>query len=222
MEKFLNRVIPLSGQLLVMLYLKNKNLQATRFLSLFFSFPSLCPPLFFSLCTFVSASLKNIESPLGSKEIKPVNPKGNQPWIFIGRTEAVTPILWPPDAKSPLMEKTLILGKIEGRRRRGWQRMKRLDGITDSMSLSKLREIVKDREAWHAAVHGVAKSRTRLSNWTMKSINAHFLVLKVVLWLHKMLPLGEAGWRIYGNFLQYFCNFSTSLNLSQNVKAFLF
>ena len=166
MEKFLNRVIPLSGQLLVMLYLKNKNLQATRFLSLFFSFPSLCPPLFFSLCTFVSASLKNIESPLGSKEIKPVNPKGNQPWIFIGRTEAETPILWPPDAKSPLMEKTLILGKIEGRRRRGWQRMKRLDGITDSMSLSKLREIVKDREAGCAEVHGVSKSQTQLSNWT--------------------------------------------------------
>ena len=79
------------------------------------------------------------------KEIKPVHPKGNQPWIFMGRTdaEAGTPILWPPDANSQLIEKTLMLGKIEGRRRRGWQRIRRLDDITDSMdmSLSKLQEL---------------------------------------------------------------------------------
>ena len=107
---------------------------------------------------------KTLESPLDCKEIQPVHPKGDQSWVFIGRAdvEAETPILWPPDANS--FEKTLMLGKIEGRRRRGQQRMRWLDAITDlvDMSLSKLQEMVKDREAWPAAVHGVEKTWTGL------------------------------------------------------------
>ena len=112
---------------------------------------------------------RRLESLL-DKEIKPVNPKGNQPWIFTERTdaEAKTPILWPPDAKSHSLQKTLMMEKIEGKRRSGWQRIRWLDSIIDSVdtNLSKLRKILKDSKAWRAAVHEVAKSQTRLSNWT--------------------------------------------------------
>ena len=127
---------------------------------------------------------KTLESPLDCEEIQPVHPKGVQSWMFIGRTdvEAEAAILWPPAMKTWLIEKTLKLGKIEVRRRRGWQRMRWLYGITDSMDmgLGGLRELVMDREAWCAVVHGVASVihdwATEL-NWTLINILRNILGL---------------------------------------------
>ena len=129
---------------------------------------------------------KTFENPLDCKEIKSVDSRWNPPWILIERTDAEgeTPILWWPDVKTDSLEKILMLEKIEGRRRRGRQRMKCLDGIIESMdmTLSKLWELVMDRESWHAAE--VAKIQTQLTNWT------DWLP---ILWYFLRLPLGFPG-----------------------------
>ena len=129
--------------------------------------------------------------PLDSKKIKLVNSQGNQYRMFIGRydIEVEAPILWPP-YENWLIEKTLMLGKIEGRRRRGWQRMRRFYGFTDSMdmSFSKPWDLVSDREAWHFAVHGITKSGTQLSNWTELNLYAYIILCQMLSYISNSTP----------------------------------
>ena len=162
---------------------------------------------------------KTFESPLDSKEIRPVNPKGNQSWTFIGKTdaEAEAPIRWSPDVKSWLTGKDLMLGKIECKKTRGWQRMRWLGGIIDSVDMNlrrfkfKLWKIVKDRGVWHAAVRGVAKSRTQLSDWTITTRTMLNLKLKIILFIYHM------SWLYCSCFILYIVHWHTRFIKGENI-----
>ena len=149
------------------------------------------------------------ESPLDSKEIKPVNPKGNQLWIFIERIDTEAPFLWPPDAKGWLIGRFPDAWKDwEGRRRREWQRMRWLDGIINSMDmgLNKLWEIVKDRKAWHAVAREITKSQTRFSDWA--NVPKGMMTTNHSLWqifaLSRTLTFEQVYWLPDYIFLKFF------------------
>ena len=159
-------------------------------------------------CFWTMVLEKTLESPLDCKGIQPVHPKGNQSWIFTGRTDVEAELQYFSHMmqRTDSLEKTLMLGKIEGERRRGQQRMKWLDDITElnDMSLTKPQELVMDREAWHVGIHGVTKSWTWLSKWTeLKDfIRIHYdsktvLVPEEVLSILKVHTSGSYEFKIF-------------------------